>query len=67
MCNHSNLVLSDGIGCDHCIKWFHPTSMCTGLKNQTIKVIQRDGDVCLIIWFVVIAAAMQVIPLRMIM
>ena len=43
MCNSSNLVLSDGIGCDHCTKWFHPTSMCTGLKINTIKVIQRDG------------------------
>ena len=33
----------DGIGCDECIKWFHPTSQCTGLKTNTITCIQDEG------------------------
>ena len=41
VCNVS--VGLDGIGCDECIKWFHPTSQCTGLKTNTIKCIQDEG------------------------
>ena len=43
LCNSGNPVLLNGIGCNQCPKWFHPVTMCTGLKPQTIKVIQRDG------------------------
>ena len=44
LCNSGNPVLSDRIGCDQCPKWFHPGTMCTGLKSQIIKVIQRHGS-----------------------
>ena len=29
----------DGIGCDCCTKWFHPTSVCTGLTSGVIQII----------------------------
>ena len=34
---------NDSIGCDKCPQWFHPTTMCTGLKLNTIICIQEEG------------------------
>ena len=36
-------VGGDAIGCDSCNLWFHPTTMCTGLKTTTIYVIRNEG------------------------
>ena len=44
MCtNQSSPVQDDGIGCDRCDKWFHPTPQCTGLASQVIQSIQSSG------------------------
>ena len=36
-------VGADGIGCDACGAWFHPTPLCTGLSSAAINVIQTEG------------------------
>ena len=42
MCNSS--TADDAIGCDLCPRWFCPTTMCTGLKLETINLIASDAD-----------------------
>lgn len=32
---------SDGIGCDRCSNWFHPSTLCLGLHDQLIISIQE--------------------------
>ena len=39
----TDFVGEDGIGCDYCPSWFHPTSQCTGLDVHAIRCIQGDG------------------------
>ena len=41
LCNE--LTSSDAIGCDRCLKWFHPNSQCIGLKAATVTAIQEEG------------------------
>ena len=42
MCH--NIVGQDSIGCDMCPKWFHPTTLCTGLKPEVIDHIISDDN-----------------------
>ena len=44
LCGICSLVVGDdGIGCDRCPHWFHPSTQCTGLKDQSIQCILSDG------------------------
>ena len=44
LCGVCNIVVgNDGIGCDQCSHWYHPTTQCTGLKSNTIACIQEEG------------------------
>ena len=40
----TNPVGNDSIGCDFCPRWFHPTTICTGLKQETIDYIEAGSD-----------------------
>ena len=42
MCN--DIVGQDSIGCDMCPKWFHPTTLYTGLKPEVIDFIISDDN-----------------------
>ena len=37
------VVGEDGVGCDRCEVWYHPTTQCTGLRDQAIQCIASDG------------------------
>ena len=42
------LVGNNGIGCDRCSAWFHPTEICSGLPQEAISLIsvhQVDNSV----------------------
>ena len=42
------MVGDDGIGCDRCSAWFHPTEICSGLPQEAISLIsvhQADNSV----------------------
>ena len=44
LCGFCSLVVgSDGIGCDQCSNWYHPSTQCTGLKTNTVRCIQEEG------------------------
>ena len=43
LCQSESLVGDDGIGCDQCSNWYHPTQQCTGLTKTSIQAIKRDG------------------------
>ena len=44
LCGVCNLIVgNDGIGCDQCSHWYHPSTQCTGLKLNTITCIQEEG------------------------
>ena len=34
----------EGIGCDRCFVWFHPSQMCMGLSQNSIHVIVESED-----------------------
>ena len=36
-------VGDDGIGCDKCSTWFHPSSLCLGLSDRVIDAIREAG------------------------
>ena len=36
-------VDDDGIGCDKCQSWFHPTPLCLGLSERVIDAIREAG------------------------
>ena len=37
------LVGEDGVGCDHCDRWFHPSAMCMGLPSDLVASIASYG------------------------
>ena len=42
------VVGDDGVGCDRCSEWFHPSEICTGLPREAILLItahQADNSV----------------------
>ena len=43
MCNSTDPVSDEGIGCDKCDLWFHPDPSCTGLNQQAIDTIKEFG------------------------
>ena len=44
-CGMCNLVLeNNGIGCDRCSAWFHPSEMCLGLSRASIHLIVESED-----------------------
>lgn len=44
-CGMCNLVVGDeGIGCDRCSEWFHPSEMCMGLSKNSIHLIVESED-----------------------
>ena len=44
-CGMCKLVVGDeGIGCDRCTSWFHPSEMCMGLSKNSIHVIVESED-----------------------
>lgn len=48
MCGHK--VGNDAIGCDRCSNWVHPTEMCSGLPEESIKTIASlSGDAVLFV------------------
>ena len=38
------MVGDDGIGCDRCSTWFHPSEMCLGLSQNSIHLIVESED-----------------------
>lgn len=43
-CNSCDTLVGDeAIGCDRCSGWFHPTVMCLGIPQDSIKEIVRLG------------------------
>ena len=36
-------VGGDSIGCDKCSSWFHPSTLCTGLRALTLDCIANEG------------------------
>lgn len=43
-CNSCDtMVGNEAIGCDRCSGWFHPTVMCLGIPENSIKEIVRLG------------------------
>lgn len=44
-CGMCNLMVGDeGIGCDRCTAWFHPSEICMGLSQNSIHVIVESED-----------------------
>ena len=44
-CGMCKLVVGDdGIGCDRCSVWFHPSEMCMGLSQTSIHIIAESED-----------------------
>ena len=39
----STVAGDDAVGCDRCLKWYHPSQQCTGLSLEALNVIASDG------------------------
>ena len=37
------LVGDDAVGCDRCVSWFHPKTLCLGLSDTVIQTIVDNG------------------------
>ena len=43
LCNSTDPVSNEGIGCDNCDLWFHQAPSCSGLYQQAIDTIKEFG------------------------
>ena len=40
-CGSCEVAGQDGIGCDKCDNWFHPSPLCMGISDRVIDVIRE--------------------------